>query len=190
VSVNAFSSDLFFAINSIQDTMIRSGVTKINRLHGRISKSLGSKGKILFPLSTISIRPKHLLVNNVFERKSSTQAIKNGYKEFVENTPPFKKVLAANRGEIAVRIMRACNELGIKSAGIYSHEDRFTQHRYKADQAFLLSTNKSPVAAYLDIANIVKICKENDVEAVHPGYGFLSENECKCNAIVRHLHFI
>lgn len=58
------------------------------------------------------------------------------------NQPPFKKVMAANRGEIATRVMRACSELGINSVGIYSHEDRFTQHRYKADQAFMLSTHK------------------------------------------------
>jgi hypothetical protein len=116
--------------------MIRCGIKK--------TSSLGAVYRKIF------------LVNTVFNRKkSTTEIIKNGYEEFSEDTPPFKKVLAANRGEIAVRIMRACNELGIKSVGIYSHEDRFTQHRYKADQAFLLSTNKSPVAAYLDIPNIV-----------------------------------
>mmetsp|Transcript_23557 Transcript_23557/g.36368 ORF Transcript_23557/g.36368 Transcript_23557/m.36368 type:complete len:1256 (+) Transcript_23557:126-3893(+) len=90
---------------------------------------------------------------------------------------PFKKILAANRGEIATRIMRGAAELGVKTAGIYSHEDRFTQHRYKADQAFQLNSSKSPVAAYLDIPSIVDICVKNGVEAVHPGYGFLSENE-------------
>lgn len=84
--------------------------------------------------------------------------------------------MAANRGEIATRIMRAGSELGCSTVGIYSHEDRFTQHRYKADQAFQLSTSKSPVAAYLDIDTIVSLCVQNGVEAVHPGYGFLSEN--------------
>ena len=88
----------------------------------------------------------------------------------------FKKILAANRGEIATRIMRAGNELGLETSGIYSKEDRFTQHRYKADQAFVLSQSKSPVAAYLDIPTIIKICKLNNIDAVHPGYGFLSEN--------------
>lgn len=155
---------------------------------------------------------------------------------------PFAKLLAANRGEISTRITRAAAELGIRTAGIYSHEgtsertksdemhrrswrlmaqeavadrgrvliapkeskigrfallffrshftvlppcfppfplssDRFTQHRYKCDQAFELDSNKSPVAQYLDIAKIVDICVKNRVEAVHPGYGFLSENE-------------
>lgn len=92
-------------------------------------------------------------------------------------TPPFKKLMAGNRGEIATRICRGAAELGIQTVGIYSHEDRFTQHRYKADQAFELDGKKSPVAQYLDIDNIVKICVNNGVEAVHPGYGFLSENE-------------
>jgi len=89
---------------------------------------------------------------------------------------PFKKLMAANRGEIATRISRAASELGVSTVGIYSLEDRFTQHRYKADQAFQLDQSKSPVAQYLDIDTIVKICVSNDVEAAHPGYGFLSEN--------------
>jgi hypothetical protein len=87
------------------------------------------------------------------------------------------RILAANRGEIATRIMRASTELGMKTVGIYSNEDRFTQHRYKADQAFQLEMDKSPVGAYLDIEGITAICVENNVTAVHPGYGFLSENE-------------
>eukprot|EP00536_Pseudo-nitzschia_multiseries_P013854 jgi/Psemu1/213016/e_gw1.624.52.1 len=90
--------------------------------------------------------------------------------------PPFQKLMAANRGEIATRINRAGSELGMNTVGIYSFEDRFTQHRYKADQAFQLDSSKAPVAQYLDIDTIVKICVDNGVEAVHPGYGFLSEN--------------
>ncbi|GMH71564.1 hypothetical protein TL16_g05684 [Triparma laevis f. inornata] len=91
--------------------------------------------------------------------------------------PPFSKILAANRGEIATRICRAATELDIKTVSIYAHEDRFTQHRYKADQAFLVGASRSPVGAYLDIDSIVEICVDNGVKAVHPGYGFLSENE-------------
>ena len=90
--------------------------------------------------------------------------------------PPFQKLLVANRGEIATRIYRAASELGISTAGIYSHEDRFTQHRYKCDQAFELDERKSPVAQYLDIPRIVEICRNHQVQAVHPGYGLLSEN--------------
>ena len=91
--------------------------------------------------------------------------------------PPFQKLLAANRGEIATRINRAGSELGIPTlCAIYSHQDRFTQHRYKADQSFELNTDLSPVAQYLDVPGIVDICVKNQVDAVHPGYGFLSEN--------------
>ncbi|KAF0689093.1 Aste57867_19365 [Aphanomyces stellatus] len=100
----------------------------------------------------------------------------------------IRKLMAANRGEIATRIMRAGNELGIRTVGIFSAEDRFTQHRYKADESFLVGKGKSPVAAYLDIDGIVKVAKENHVDAVHPGYGFLSENvefakKCAANGI-------
>ena len=86
------------------------------------------------------------------------------------------KVMAANRGEIAVRIMRAAKELNIRTVGIYAFEDRTCLHRQKADEAFMLDTHKSPVASYLDIPTIVNIAKKNGVSAIHPGYGFLSEN--------------
>ncbi|MDT8903456.1 pyruvate carboxylase [Anaeroselena agilis] len=88
----------------------------------------------------------------------------------------IKKVLVANRGEIVIRIFRACNELGIRTVAIYSQEDVLSLHRYKADEAYLIGEGKGPVEAYLDIEGIIKIAKENDVDAVHPGYGFLSEN--------------
>lgn len=97
--------------------------------------------------------------------------------------PPFEKLMAANRGEIATRIVRGASELGIQTVGIYAHEDRFTQHRYKCDQAFELDATKGPVAQYLDIPGIVKLCKMHGVQAVHPGYGFLSENENFANAL-------
>jgi len=83
--------------------------------------------------------------------------------------------MACNRGEIATRICRAGTELGIDTVAIFSKEDRFTQHRYKADQAFLVGKGKSPVAAYLDIPSIIHVATHNGVEAIHPGYGFLSE---------------
>lgn len=102
---------------------------------------------------------------------------------------PIRKVMAANRGEIATRIMRAGSELGLKTVGIFSKEDRFTQHRYKADESFLVGEGKTPVGAYLDIPSIIKVAKENNVDAIHPGYGFLSENvhfaeECAKNDII------
>jgi pyruvate carboxylase len=90
--------------------------------------------------------------------------------------PPFRKVLVANRSEIAIRVLRACSELGIRTVAIFSHEDRFALHRFKADQSFLVGKGKEPVAAYLDIDDILRVAHDARVDAIHPGYGFLSEN--------------
>jgi pyruvate carboxylase len=89
---------------------------------------------------------------------------------------PIRKLLAANRSEIAIRIFRAANELGLRTVGIYSQEDRLALHRFKADEAYQVGAGKGPVEAYLDIAGIVALAKEKAVDAIHPGYGFLSEN--------------
>jgi pyruvate carboxylase len=89
---------------------------------------------------------------------------------------PIKKLLAANRSEIAVRIFRAGTELGLRTVAIFAQEDRLSIHRYKADEAYLVGQGKGPVAAYLDIDSIVGVAKEKGVDAIHPGYGFLSEN--------------
>ena len=91
--------------------------------------------------------------------------------------------MAANRGEIAVRIMTASHELGIRSVAIYSYEDRTNLHRSVADESYILDRTKSPVAAYLDIKTIVDIAKKNGVSAIHPGYGFLSENASFAQAV-------
>ncbi len=88
----------------------------------------------------------------------------------------INKVLVANRGEIAIRIFRACTELGIRTVAIYSKEDTGSYHRYKADEAYLVGEDKSPLEAYLDIEGIIEVAKSSDVDAIHPGYGFLSEN--------------
>ena len=88
----------------------------------------------------------------------------------------IKTILVANRGEIATRIMRASHELGIKTIGIYSEEDVGTLHRQKADGSYLIGQGKSPTQAYLDIEGILSLAKEKNVDAIHPGYGFLSEN--------------
>lgn len=84
--------------------------------------------------------------------------------------------MAANRGEIAIRIMRAATELGMRTATVYPKEDRFSLHRFKADEAYEIGSDKGPVAAYLDIDGIIAIARERGVDAIHPGYGFLSEN--------------
>jgi pyruvate carboxylase len=88
----------------------------------------------------------------------------------------MKKLLALNRSEIAIRILRAANELGIRTVAIYSQEDRLALHRFKADEAYLIGEGKGPVEAYLDFQGIVDLAREKEVDAIHPGYGFLSEN--------------
>ena len=88
----------------------------------------------------------------------------------------INKVLVANRGEIAIRVFRACNELGIRTVAIYSKEDVLSLHRNRADEAYLVGENDKPIDAYLDIEDIIRICKEHHVDAIHPGYGFLAEN--------------
>ena len=105
------------------------------------------------------------------------------------NVKKFRKVLVANRGEIAIRIFRALSELGITTVSIYSKEDRYAMFRSKADESYPLNPQKGPIDAYLDIDTIIKIALSTGVDAIHPGYGFLSENPdfadaCERNGIV------
>ncbi len=98
------------------------------------------------------------------------------------------KLLVANRSEIAIRVMRAATELGIRTVAIYAAEDRFALHRFKADESYLVGEGKKPIAAYLDIDDIIRLALEAGVDAIHPGYGFLSENPdfavaCSANGI-------
>lgn len=88
----------------------------------------------------------------------------------------IRRLLVANRGEIAIRVFRACNELGVVTVAIFCKEDELALHRFRADEAYLVGEGKAPLRAYLDIPDIIRICKENNIDAVHPGYGFLSEN--------------
>ncbi len=88
----------------------------------------------------------------------------------------MKKLLALNRGEIAIRILRAANELKLRTVAVFSQEDRLSLHRFKADEAYLIGQGKGPVQAYLDVDGIVALAVEKEVDAIHPGYGFLSEN--------------
>ena len=83
--------------------------------------------------------------------------------------------MCANRGEIAIRVFRAATELGIRTVAIFSYEDRVHLHRYKADESYMLGRHHSPVGAYLAIPDIVQLAVDNHVDAIHPGYGFLSE---------------
>lgn len=94
-------------------------------------------------------------------------------------------LLVANRSEIAIRVLRAAAELGIRTVAIYSDEDRFALHRFKADESYLVGAGKKPIQAYLDIDDIIRIAQEADVDAIHPGYGFLSENPAFADACAK-----
>ncbi|KAA9339404.1 pyruvate carboxylase [Hymenobacter busanensis] len=88
----------------------------------------------------------------------------------------IRKLLVANRGEIAIRVLRAASELGISTVAIYTYEDRYSLHRYKADEAYQVGRDEDPLKPYLDIEEILRVAKDNGADAIHPGYGFLSEN--------------
>jgi pyruvate carboxylase len=94
-------------------------------------------------------------------------------KEYIK---PIKRLLVANRGEIAIRIMRAATELGITTVAVYTYEDRYSLHRYKADEAYQIGKDEDPLKPYLDVEGIILLAKIKKVDAIHPGYGFLSEN--------------
>lgn len=101
----------------------------------------------------------------------------------------IKKILVANRSEIAIRIIRAAAELGIQTVGIYAEQDRRAAHRFNADESYIVGRGKLPLEAYLDIDDIIRIAKETNVDAIHPGYGFLAENPdfakaCQDNGII------
>lgn len=94
----------------------------------------------------------------------------------MKNQKTIRSILIANRSEIAIRVMRAATEMGMKTVAVYSTEDRFALHRFKADESYLIGAGQKPIAAYLDIAEIIRVAKQAGVDAIHPGYGFLSEN--------------
>lgn len=122
--------------------------------------------------SVVDAPPTKGPVNDEPEDNSSSGA-------FDEDKPPFKTIMAANRGEIAVRIMRAATEMNMGTVAIYCHEDRKCQHRWGADKSFRLekqTPDSTPISTYLDINQIIDIAKNSGVEAIHPGYGFLSES--------------
>ncbi len=93
------------------------------------------------------------------------------------------RILIANRGEIATRIIRATHELGKTAVAIYAKADEFSMHRFKADEAYQVGEDSDPIGAYLNIDDIIRIAKENNIDAIHPGYGFLSENAVFARAV-------
>lgn len=112
-------------------------------------------------------------------RGKSTQADSKQNVEY----KPIRSVLVANRGEIAIRVFRACTELGIRSVAIYSEQDKMQMHRQKADESYMVGKGLPPVQAYLNIPEIIKVARENEVDAIHPGYGFLSERSDFAQAV-------
>ena len=100
----------------------------------------------------------------------------------------FSKILIANRGEIAIRVMRAANEMGKKTVAVFAEEDKLSLHRFKADEAYRIGEGLGPVAAYLSIDEVIRVAKMSGADAIHPGYGLLSENPefvdaCEANGI-------
>lgn len=97
-----------------------------------------------------------------------------------QQLPPLptviKKLLVANRGEISIRVLRAASEMKVRTVAVYTYEDRYSLHRYKSDESYQIGEDSEPLKPYLDIEEIIRVAKENDVDAIHPGYGFLSEN--------------
>src|SRR5687767_15405306 len=93
-----------------------------------------------------------------------------------EEPAPIRKLLVANRSEIAIRVFRTAHELGIRTVALYAHEDRFALHRFKADEAYQVGAGGEPIRAYLNIPAIIEIATRYGIDAIHPGYGFLSEN--------------
>ncbi|XP_034951746.1 pyruvate carboxylase, mitochondrial isoform X2 [Chelonus insularis] len=115
--------------------------------------------------------------------RSVIRIFKANYETNVQYKP-IRSILVANRGEIAIRVFRACTELGIRSVAIYSEQDKMQTHRQKADEGYMIGRGLPPVQAYLNIPEIIKIAKENGVDAIHPGYGFLSERSDFAQAVV------
>lgn len=106
---------------------------------------------------------------------SSSYRVLQQNEEVSQELQPIKKVMVANRGEIAIRVFRACTELGMRTVAIYSEQDALQMHRQKADEAYLVGKGLSPIDAYLNYPEIIKVAQEVGVDAIHPGYGFLSE---------------
>nr|XP_033326384.1 pyruvate carboxylase, mitochondrial isoform X2 [Megalopta genalis] len=129
-----------------------------------------------------SARAKHALIRH----RNVLQVYQIASRLFASDVQfkPIRSVLVANRGEIAIRVFRACTELGIRSVAIYSEQDKMQMHRQKADEAYIVGKGLPPVQAYLNVPEIIKVAKENNVDAIHPGYGFLSERSDFAQAVI------
>ena len=139
------------------------------------SQATASRGSHSCITSHQLSREKNAFLGSRETFQSSTMS-QSGHDFLGQSHLSMKKLLALNRGEIAIRILRAASELGLRTVAVYSQEDRLSLHRFKADEAYLIGKGKGPVQAYLDVAGIVAMAHEKGVDAIHPGYGFLAEN--------------
>ncbi|MBA4149965.1 MAG: pyruvate carboxylase [Verrucomicrobia bacterium] len=119
------------------------------------------------------------------KRGSAKSKITSPEQSSVPAPKPLKRLMAANRSEIAIRIFRAATELGLRTVAVYAQEDRLSIHRFKADEAYLTGEGMGPVGAYLDVDGIVALAKEKGVDMIHPGYGFMSENPAFARACAK-----
>src|SRR5262245_18370044 len=118
-------------------------------------------------------------------RPYTKRGMRQQYKDQPHMTPPrpIRKLLVANRSEIATRVFRSAHELGVRTVPNDSHEDRFALHRFKADEAYRVGRPGEPIRSYLDVDGIVRLAVQHGIDAIHPGYGFLSENPLFARAI-------
>lgn len=130
--------------------------------------NLQNAGAFTAPFSKLASKVSTSLLHETVEKEASAESASSE-----EDKPFFTNIMAANRAEIAVRIMRAATEMNAGTVGIYVDEDRYSQHRWGADQSFLLEKedDATPISAYLDIKQIIDIAKDAGVDAIHPGYG-------------------
>lgn len=133
-----------------------------------LSNTQQSVDAFMAPFSKVASKASTSLLEATIEKEAMVAPVAED-----EPKPFFTNIMAANRAEIAVRIMRAATEMNAGTVGIYVHEDRYSQHRWGADRSFLLEKDEdaTPISAYLDIDQIIKVAKEADVDAIHPGYG-------------------
>ena len=147
------------------------------RLHRRMGQlSVPAAAQLVRQtLAPMRLAPGYALPQSLQTRQESTQAAPPRVTQASHEYKPIRKLLMANRGEIAIRVFRAATEMGIRTVAIYSEQDKQQMHRLKSDESYLVGKGLPPVAAYLNIPEIIQIALENNVDAIHPGYGFLSE---------------
>uniref|UniRef100_A0AC35G4V2 Pyruvate carboxylase n=1 Tax=Panagrolaimus sp. PS1159 TaxID=55785 RepID=A0AC35G4V2_9BILA len=153
---------------------------------------LKSQPKVTFPAANMTILrsgPMALNASNRFLQTTKLFDLVRHVRQKSHQTQEFSKVMVANRGEIAIRVFRALTELNKTSVAIYSEQDKLSMHRQKADEAYMVGKGLPPVAAYLNIDQIIDVAIKHNVDAIHPGYGFMSERAdfaqaCKDNGIV------